>query len=102
MFPVSREELCWEEGEEENTRSEAENVENKSSSLPQDQARVEAERKVEKKDAALLLLQRSKDEEEQEEEKHPRREGRWKTGILKTVKSTAIMTRKDEIWKQWV
>ena len=55
---------------------EAENVENKSSSLPQDQARVEAERKVEKKDAALLLLQRSKDKEEQEEEKHPRREGR--------------------------
>ena len=28
MFPVSREELCWEEGEEENTRSEAEQISN--------------------------------------------------------------------------
>ena len=31
MFPVSREELCWEGGEEENTRSETEDVRNRSS-----------------------------------------------------------------------
>ena len=38
MFPVSREELCWEGGEEENTRSETEDVRNRSSTkLPNKQ-----------------------------------------------------------------
>ena len=58
----------------------------------------------EAEDAALLLLQRSKEQEEQEEEEHLRWEegGGGETGILKTVKSTVIMTRKGEIWKNWV
>ena len=33
MFPVSREELCWEGGEEENTRSGTEDVRNRSSTI---------------------------------------------------------------------
>ena len=34
MFPVSREELCWEGGEQENTRSGTEDVRNRSSTEP--------------------------------------------------------------------
>ena len=113
MFPVStvstvsREELCWEEGEE-NTRSQAENVGDKPltqlhllQTITTTFDNLGRRKKIkEDKDVALLLLQRSKEQEEQEEEEHPRREGRWKPGILNSVRSTAIMTRNYKMWKK--
>ena len=114
MFPVptvstvSREELCWEEGEE-NTRSwecwrQTFNSTAPSATLQTITTTFDnlgRRKKVkEDKDVALLLLQRSKEQEEQEEEEHPRREGRWKPGILNSVRSTAIMTRNYKMWKK--